>query len=139
MVAMMDFQARAAGRSELPGQAGNDHPTSMPTSVYPTADGYVNVAAAGNPISRGWRKRSAIPPWRNIRTMPMRSCVRRIACAERGPLPRIRGITLRGADRTACESRRAVRAIYKLDQVFEDEQVRHIGMRCRCPIPAVAP
>ncbi|MGH8863853.1 MAG: CaiB/BaiF CoA transferase family protein, partial [Burkholderiales bacterium] len=40
MVAMMDFQAaRWLVEGEVPGQAGNDHPTSMPTSVYPTADG----------------------------------------------------------------------------------------------------
>lgn len=31
----------------MPGQAGNDHPTSMPTSAYKTLDGYVNIAASG--------------------------------------------------------------------------------------------
>jgi formyl-CoA transferase len=31
----------------VPEQVGNDHPTSMPTSAYTTADGYMNVAAAG--------------------------------------------------------------------------------------------
>ena len=37
MIAMMDFQAaRWLVEGEVPGQAGNDHPTSMPTSVYPT-------------------------------------------------------------------------------------------------------
>src|SRR4249919_2810091 len=51
MVTMMDFQAaRWLVESEVPGQAGNDHPTSMPTSVYPTADGFVNIAAAGKAI-----------------------------------------------------------------------------------------
>src|SRR4249919_2900054 len=51
MVAMIDFQAaRWLVEGEVPGQAGNDHPTSMPTSVYPTLDGYVNIAASGNPI-----------------------------------------------------------------------------------------
>ncbi len=32
---------------EVPPQVGNDHPTSMPTSAYATADGYINVAAVG--------------------------------------------------------------------------------------------
>jgi formyl-CoA transferase len=51
MVAMMDFQAaRWLVEGEIPRQAGNDHPTSMPTSVYATADGFVNVAAAGKAI-----------------------------------------------------------------------------------------
>ena len=51
MVAMMDFQAaRWLVEGHVPGQAGNDHPTSIPTGVFPTSDGYVNVAAAGNVI-----------------------------------------------------------------------------------------
>jgi len=33
--------------SEVPQQVGNDHPTSMPTSAYKAADGYLNVAASG--------------------------------------------------------------------------------------------
>lgn len=51
MVTMMDFQAaRWLVEGEVPAQAGNDHPTSMPTSVYPTSDGFVNIAAAGDVI-----------------------------------------------------------------------------------------
>ena len=50
-VFMLDFQAtRWLMDGEVPGQAGNDHPTSMPTSVYQTADGYMNIAAAGKVI-----------------------------------------------------------------------------------------
>jgi crotonobetainyl-CoA:carnitine CoA-transferase CaiB-like acyl-CoA transferase len=48
-VALMDFQAaRYLLGGEVPAQMGNDHPTSMPTSAYPTADGYINVAATGS-------------------------------------------------------------------------------------------
>ena len=53
-IALMDFQAaRYLIGGEVPGQMGNDHPTTMPQSAYPTADGYVNVAAAGQDM---WRK-----------------------------------------------------------------------------------
>ncbi|QGE54982.1 acyl-CoA hydratase [Bordetella holmesii] len=46
---MMDFQAtRWLIDGEVPGQSGNDHPTSSPTGVYPTADGYINIAAMGS-------------------------------------------------------------------------------------------
>jgi crotonobetainyl-CoA:carnitine CoA-transferase CaiB-like acyl-CoA transferase len=46
MIAMLDFQAaRWLMAKEIPQQAGNDHPTSIPTGVYPTADGYINIAA----------------------------------------------------------------------------------------------
>ncbi len=45
---MLDFQAaRWIMDEELAGQAGNDHPTSIPTGVFQTSDGYMNIAAAG--------------------------------------------------------------------------------------------
>ena len=48
-IAMLDFQAaRYLMSGEVPQQAGNDHPTSMPTSVYKTADGHINIAASGD-------------------------------------------------------------------------------------------
>lgn len=46
---MMDFQAmRWLMNGEIPGQSGNDHPTSAPTGVFKTADSYMNIAAMGN-------------------------------------------------------------------------------------------
>ena len=48
-IAMLDFQAaRYLMSGEIPKQAGNDHPTSMPTSVYKTTDGHINIAASGD-------------------------------------------------------------------------------------------
>lgn len=48
-IQLLDFQAaRFTMSGEVPQQVGNDHPTSMPTSAYKTADGYINVAAAGS-------------------------------------------------------------------------------------------
>ena len=48
-IAMNDFQAaRYLMSGEIPKQAGNDHPTSMPTSVYKTIDGHINIAASGD-------------------------------------------------------------------------------------------
>jgi crotonobetainyl-CoA:carnitine CoA-transferase CaiB-like acyl-CoA transferase len=45
---MLDFQAaRWLMKGEVPKQAGNDHPTSIPTGVFPTRDGYINIAASG--------------------------------------------------------------------------------------------
>ena len=46
-IAMMDFQgARYLNEGDIPTQAGNDHPTIAPSSVYPTADGHINIAAS---------------------------------------------------------------------------------------------
>ena len=53
-IAMLDFQAaRWTIAGEVPPQAGNNHPTSIPTGVFETADGYINVAASGDGM---WRR-----------------------------------------------------------------------------------
>jgi crotonobetainyl-CoA:carnitine CoA-transferase CaiB-like acyl-CoA transferase len=53
-IGLMDFQAaRWLVDGVVPGQVGNDHPTSMPTSAYPTSDGHMNVGAGGDSI---WRR-----------------------------------------------------------------------------------
>ena len=53
-VFMLDFQAtRWLMDGEVPPQAGNDHPTSIPTGVFKTSDGYINIAVAGQKM---WEK-----------------------------------------------------------------------------------
>jgi crotonobetainyl-CoA:carnitine CoA-transferase CaiB-like acyl-CoA transferase len=48
---MLDFQAaRWLNEGEIAGQAGNNHPTVVPTGVFRTADGAINIAAAGGAI-----------------------------------------------------------------------------------------
>ena len=47
-IGLLDFQAaRYLMKGEVPPQVGNDHPTSMPTSAYKTADGHINIGASG--------------------------------------------------------------------------------------------
>jgi crotonobetainyl-CoA:carnitine CoA-transferase CaiB-like acyl-CoA transferase len=44
-IAMMDFQAaRYLVDGEVPPQAGNDHPYVTPTGAFATSDGYINIA-----------------------------------------------------------------------------------------------
>ena len=51
---MLDFQAaRYLVQGEVAKQAGNNHPTSAPTGVYKTDDGYINIATAGQTI---WKR-----------------------------------------------------------------------------------
>jgi formyl-CoA transferase len=51
---MLDFQAeRWLLSGEVAGQAGNDHPTAIPTGVFPTSDGHINIAASGDQL---WRR-----------------------------------------------------------------------------------
>ena len=65
-IQMLDFQAaRYLKDQEIPGQAGNDHPTSIPTGVFPTSDGHINIAVAGGEgqhcshFNRAWRGKIA--------------------------------------------------------------------------------
>jgi crotonobetainyl-CoA:carnitine CoA-transferase CaiB-like acyl-CoA transferase len=47
-IALMDFQcARYLIENDVPPQAGNNHPKSTPTGVFPTSDGHINIAAGG--------------------------------------------------------------------------------------------
>ena len=47
-IRMLDFQfARWTVGGEIPPQAGNDHPTGIPTGVFKTSDGHINIAASG--------------------------------------------------------------------------------------------
>jgi formyl-CoA transferase len=53
LIAMLDFQAaRWLIAHEVPPQAGNDHPTAIPTGVFRTADGHINIAASGKLYER---------------------------------------------------------------------------------------
>ncbi len=69
---MLDFQAsRWLIAHEVPGQAGNDHPTGIPTGVFPTADGHINIAASGAGLwerfckAIGWEQALSNPDYAN--------------------------------------------------------------------------
>ena len=51
---MLDFQAaRYLMDGDIPKQSGNNHPTSIPTGVFRTSDGFINMAVAGELI---WKR-----------------------------------------------------------------------------------
>ncbi len=51
MLSMLDFQAsRWLMAGEVPPQAGNNHPTGIPTGVFETKDGHINIAASGDDL-----------------------------------------------------------------------------------------
>ena len=50
-ITMLDFQAeRWLLDKDVPQQAGNNHPTGIPTGVFKTTDGHINIAATGDAI-----------------------------------------------------------------------------------------
>jgi crotonobetainyl-CoA:carnitine CoA-transferase CaiB-like acyl-CoA transferase len=64
MVYMMDFQtSRWLIDGEVPTQAGNYHPTSIPTGVYKARDGYMNIAVFGSKIWERFCDILGAPEW----------------------------------------------------------------------------
>jgi formyl-CoA transferase len=137
-VAMMDFQAaRWLMEREVPGQAGNDHPTSMPTSVYPTCDGHVNIAASGSVIftrlchALGMPEVAASP---EFATADLRSANR--VALNAAIAQRTRTHTSAALVALLAEAGVPCGPINAMDQVFADPQVRHLRMARAVPTPA---
>src|SRR3954470_19708168 len=64
MVYMMDFQtSRYLIDGEVGVQAGNYHPTSIPTGVYKARDGYMNIAVFGSKIWERFCNILGAPEW----------------------------------------------------------------------------
>ncbi len=130
MIAMMDFQAaRYLMKGEVPQQAGNDHPTSIPTGVFPTTDGHINIAAAGDVMYARLCKALGFPELiedPHYKTGEARSA-NRAALNER-----ITEVTRSDTSAAWVERLNAAEVpcgpIYAMDEVFADPQVKHLGM-----------
>ncbi len=137
MVTMMDFQAaRWLMEGDVPGQAGNDHPTSMPTSVYPTADGFVNIAAAGTAIYTRFCEALGMPELAvhpDYASADARS-KNRVALSE-AIAARTRNYTSDALIALLNKAGVPSGPIYKMDRVFADPQVQHLGMAVAVPTP----
>ena len=128
-IAMLDFQAaRWTIGHEVPGQAGNNHPTSIPTGVFATADGHINIAAAGAEIFvRLCRALGvALHERAEYATDTARSANRDALNAEIEAVTRTRA----AADWIAALNAAGVPCgpIYRMDEVFADPQVRHLRL-----------
>ena len=129
-IAMMDFQAaRWLMEGDVPGQAGNNHPTSIPTGVFATADGHVNIAAAGDVI---WARLARALGLDNLVQDP-RFADGASRSDNRGELnAAIEAATRKQSSAHWVEALSAAEVpcgpIYSMDQVFADPQVQHLGM-----------
>ena len=130
MIQMLDFQAaRYLKDGEVPKQAGNDHPTSIPTGVFETADGYVNIAAAGDLIWRRFAMALGAEHWLqnpDYATGKARSDNRAALNEEIAAITRQKSaaawIDELNAAGVPCGP------IYRMDEMFADPQVRHVAM-----------
>jgi len=133
-IALLDFQAaRYLMKGEVAPQVGNDHPTSMPTSAYKTADGHINVAATGDGM---WtrlckalmredlldRPEFSSPPERAKNRIQLNAELSASLAAKTSQ----EWIETLNAAGVSCGP------IYTIDQVFADPQVQHLG--CAAPV-----
>ncbi len=129
-IAMLDFQAaRWLIAREVPEQAGNDHPTSIPTGVFRTRDGHINIASAGDDIFRRLCRALDAPGLADdpdYRTGKSRSDNRKALNAAIEAITETRD----SAEWIERFNNSGVPAgpIYTMDQVFADPQVRHLGI-----------
>ena len=129
-VALLDFQAaRWLVEGEIAPQAGNNHPTSIPTGVFETADGHINIAATGQIIWERFCRVSGLDhliAHPDYKTGKLRSKNRDALGGEIGR--RVR------QESSAVWIDRLNKAgvpcgpINTIDKVFADPQVKHLGI-----------
>jgi formyl-CoA transferase len=138
---LMDFQAaRFLVDGEVPGQVGNDHPTSMPTSAYATRDGHINIGAGGQTI---WARLCAAIGRPDL-VQDARFADERARSVNRNDLNAVLSEVF--ASRSSNEWIEALNAagvpcgpIYTVDQVFADPQVMHAGLAATVQHPTRGP
>ena len=138
-VAMLDFQTtRWLIDGEVPPQAGNEHPTTIPTGVYETSDGYINIATTGQVM---WRKLCETLGVREIIDDPRFATPvdRSTNRAALNPLLSAPVRTRSSAEWVEVLNQVGIPCgpIYDVQQVFEDEQVRHLGLTAKVEHPAL--
>ncbi|MBX9710171.1 MAG: CoA transferase [Xanthobacteraceae bacterium] len=127
---MLDFQsARWLMQGEVPKQAGNNHPTMIPTGVFKTSDGYINIAATGQVI---WERlahaidRSDLLQKPEYASPKTRSVHRDALNAEIEKVTQTRTI----AEWIEVLNKAGVPCgpIYTIDKMFDDPQVKHLDL-----------
>ncbi len=127
---MLDFQAaRFLTEGIVAKQAGNNHPTSIPTGVFKTRDGHLNIAVTGQVIWERFCNTIGHPEWiekPEYKTGKLRLQNRDALNAEIGEAT----ATKSSAEWVEIFSKAGVPCgpIYSIDQVFADPQVKHLGI-----------
>lgn len=130
MIAMMDFQAaRWTIDENVPVQEGNHHPTIVPMGCFATADGYVNIGTSGGRLLEAFAAVIGLPGLPGdprFDTAEKRS-------ANRAELNALIAGRLRARSTAAWvedlnEAGVPCGPVYRMDEVFGDPQVTHLGM-----------
>jgi formyl-CoA transferase len=134
---LLDFQAaRWLVDKVVPGQAGNNHPTSIPTGVYKTSDGAINIATTGSPTWKRFCK--ALGAEHFMRNPDYESNALRVKNRDRMNAD-IETILATNTSAYWIERLNAqgvaAGPIYKIDEMFADEQVQHLGIAADMQTP----
>ncbi|WP_024576259.1 MULTISPECIES: CoA transferase [unclassified Afipia] len=132
---MLDFQAaRWLVDGDVPQQAGNNHPTSIPTGVFKTSDSFINIATTGGRI---WERFAQAIEAPDLLTHPDYATIA-LRSKNRDALNAAIGTYM--AKRTTGEWVSILNdagvpcgPIYSIDQVFDDTQVKHLGIAQALP------
>jgi len=127
---MLDFQAaRYLVDGEVARQAGNNHPTTIPTGAFRTRDGYINIATTGGKM---WDRfcdalgDATLAQNPDYRTAEARSKNRDALTATIERLLQV-GDSAEWIERLN-KAGVPCGPINSIDQVFADPQVKHLGM-----------
>ena len=139
MMTMLDFQAaRWLIAGEIPPQAGNDHPTAIPTGVFRTKDGHINIAASGQNMFRRLCEALGTEPLLNdprFKSAPDRSKNRKALAVELEKA----FVSRTSADWVELLNAKGVPSgpILDVKEMFENEQVQHLQMAVPVKHPAL--
>ena len=127
---MLDFQAaRYLMDGDVPKQAGNNHPTSIPTGVFKTSDGFINLAVAGELIWKRLAETLERPEWCDDERFAInesRSQNRDLLNAEIEKITRTQTSTF-WVDKLN-EAGVPAGDINDIGQVFQSPQIQHLGL-----------
>ena len=127
---MLDFQAaRWLSEKHVAGQAGNNHPTSVPTGVFKTSNGSINLAVAGETIWRRFVEAVDKKEW--LEMHEFKDAKERLK--NRDYLNKlIEEVTISKTSDEWVEKLEKVGVpcgpINSIDKVFSDPQVKHLGI-----------
>lgn len=136
-IAMLDFQAaKWLIDKQVPVQTGNEHPLTVPTGVYKTSDGYLNLAAIGQTM---WVRLCQVLDIEYLVTEPgLENDVARVRNRERvnSVLDEIfaTATTAEWIDRLNVAGV-PCGPIYSVDKMFDDPQVQHLDVTWTLPHP----
>ncbi|MEY2619371.1 MAG: hypothetical protein RL522_2373 [Pseudomonadota bacterium] len=129
-IAMLDFQAAQwLFDRKVPTATGNEHPLTVPTGVFATSDGYINIAAIGQTM---WKRLcEALEAPQLVDEPGFGSDPERVKHRDQVNA----AVGARFKTRTTTDwTERLLKAgvpcgpIHTVDRLFDDPQVKHLGM-----------